>query len=933
MTQDRPIQIRGLRLHNLRNVDIDIPRGKLVVISGVSGSGKSSLAFDTLFAEGQRRYVETFSAYTRQFLERIDRPDADAIENIPPAIAIRQRATSRGSRSTVGSVTEINDYLRLLFAKIGRVFCQGCGQEVRSDTPRSAADAIDRLPAGAEYLVTFPIETPKKSKRQELARALLADGFVRAITKLGVVKLDESPLDPPADGQPLRVVVDRLIVGRSSGDRLVDSLETAFAKGNGRCHIVMAADPAEQLRFSLQWRCERCDRDYPAPEQRLFSSNNPLGACPECNGFGDVVDIDMDRVVPDRSKSLRDGAIAPWNAPAYAHELEELAALADDYNIPLDVPFEQLSPQQLELIHDGVPARKFGGLAGFFRWLERKKYKMHIRVFLGRWRTYRKCPVCHGRRLRDVALATRVGGRSIAELWALEVRAAMQFFGDLRLTPDEQAIGRVMLDQVVRRLAYLDEVGLGYLTLDRPIRTLSGGESQRVALTRALGAGLVNTLYVLDEPSIGLHDRDTHRLIEIVRRLRDSRNSVVVVEHDESFLRAADHLVDLGPGAGAAGGRIVFDGPLAELDRAAESATADFLQGRRRIATPAKRRPCAHGSIRLRGARGNNLKNIDVDFPLGLLCVVTGVSGSGKSSLVEDTLYPAVCRALKIAAPAPAEHDAIDGVGQIGDCVLVDQSPIGRSSRSNPITYIKAFDDVRRAFAETTEAKIHNFGPGHFSFNVDLGRCAACEGQGVQIIDMQFLADVSVTCPECGGLRFRREILDVKYRGKSIAEVLDMSVREAIAFFRGRTKVLEALAPLVGVGLDYLKLGQPADTLSGGEAQRLKLAGRLSSASHERTLLILDEPTTGLHAADIAKLIECFNSLLAVGHSLVVVEHNLEIIKCADWIIDLGPEAAADGGQVVASGTPEQVARTPHSHTGVHLARALDIAATSRPND
>jgi excinuclease ABC subunit A len=935
MPDDHPIRLRGLRVHNLKNVDLDIPRHRLVVVSGVSGSGKSSLAFDTLFAEGQRRYIETFSAYTRQFLERIDRPEADSIDNIPPAIAIRQRTAARNSRSTLGSVTEINDYLRLLFAKIGRVYCQGCGIEVVSDTPRSVLARLQALHPGTDCLITFPIDRVKGTSLQAIAGALRSDGFVRVVARDQIINLNESDLAAAKGCRQLRVVVDRVQTGNTAVDRIIDSLETAFAKGEGRCHVLLlvAGKPTEDAadqnswRFSRRWRCEACDRDYPEPEPRLFSSNSPLGACPTCRGFGDVIDIDMNRVVPDRTKSLREGAIAPWNVPAYAHELAELLELADDYRIPVDEPFEKLSDRHLKLIHEGVSQRKFGGLRGFFNWLERKKYKMHIRVFLSRWRSYRTCPDCHGRRLRDIALATRVAGKNIAEILALRVQHALQFFESMVLSEQEAGIGKTMIERITTRLHYLDAVGLAYLTLERPLRTMSGGEAQRVALTKALGSGLVNTLYVLDEPSIGLHERDTNRLIDVVRALRDAHNSVVLVEHDEAILRAADHLIDMGPGAGSSGGRVVFQGPLSTIDQI-QSPTADFLLGRRRISVPSGRRPTKNGWIRVRGARGHNLKSIDVAFPLGVLCLVTGVSGSGKSTLVEQTLYAGLSERLHKSVETPAQHDGIDGSDHIEDVVLVDQNPIGRTSRSNPVTYVDAFAEIRRAFAESTDARIHNFGPGHFSFNVEGGRCSACQGQGVQIIDMQFLADISVTCPECDGLRYRKEILGVKYRGKNIAEVLDMPVGEAISFFRGRTKVGEALAPLVAVGLDYLKLGQPADTLSGGEAQRLKLAAQLAKTTRGRTLIILDEPTTGLHSADIARLVGCCSALLDVGHSLIVVEHNLEFIQCADWVIDLGPEAADEGGRVIGSGTPEAIAAMPDSHTGRYLRAMLDQRRT-----
>ena len=926
MATHREIHIRKLRVHNLKAIDLDLPLGKLVVLSGVSGSGKSSLAFDTLFAEGQRRYIETFSAYTRQFLERIDRPDADSIENIPPAVAIRQRNTSRSSRSTVGSITEINDYLRLLFAKIGRVLCAGCGQQIRIETAGSVTDFIERLPADTEYLITFPIAFAGPRTLRSVTAALQADGFVRIYSAGRIVNLNQSAGIRPPKGEPIRVIVDRLRARRTGRERILDSVETALAKGDGRCDLLLRTDDQtrEIIRFSRHWRCEPCDRDYPEPQPRLYSFNHPLGACPECRGFGDVIDIDMDLVVPDKSKSIRDGAIAPWNSPAYEHELYELLDLADDYGIPVDVPYSKLSPRQLKLIREGVSERQFGGLRGFFRWLERKKYKMHIRVFLSRWRGYRTCPTCQGQRLSAHALATWVGEKNIAEISALEVSDAVRFFDTLDLTDHERTVAKVMLQQIQQRLGYLDQVGLRYLTLNRPARTLSGGEAQRVALTKALGAGLVNTLYVLDEPSIGLHQRDTHRLIAILHGLRDTRNSVVVVEHDEAILRAADELIDLGPGAGQAGGRIVYQGPLDQLDGASESVTAQFLQRKRSIRLPAQRRPRERGWIELSGARGNNLKDIQVAFPLGVLCVVSGVSGSGKSTLVRDTLYPALCQRLGKAGPKPAPHNDLCGAEQIRDCVLVDQGPIGRSSRSNPATYVKAFDEIRRALASSLEARIRNFGPGHFSFNVEGGRCTACEGQGVQLIDMQFLADVSITCPECAGLRYRKEILEVKYRGRNIAEVLDMSIQQAFAFFRGNRKIQKCLAPLLNVGLGYLRLGQPATTLSGGEAQRLKLAGHLAATKQKPTMLILDEPTTGLHPADILQLLDCFAALLGTGHSLLVVEHNMDVIKSADWIIDLGPEAAGDGGKVVGCGTPEQIAKRARSHTGRYLAEVLN---------
>jgi excinuclease ABC subunit A len=691
--------------------------------------------------------------------------------------------------------------------------------------------------------------------------------------------------------------------------------------------LVIDGRPWRRISFSTQLACEDCNLEYPEPEPRLYSFNSPLGACPQCEGFGNVIDIDMELIVPDPGKTLRDGAIAPWNSPAYQHELEELLALAADHGLPVDVPFRQLEPRHLELIRNGVPERDFGGLRGFFAWLERRKYKMHIRVFLSRWRSYRPCPACGGTRLRPESLATRIGGKNIAEVSAIKIADALEFFRTLPLSDWQRQVGRMMLEQVQARLGYLDAVGLGYLTLDRTLRTLSGGEVRRVALTAALGSSLVNMLYVLDEPSIGLHPRDIRRLIGAIQGLRDRGNTVVVVEHEEAIIRAADQAIEIGPGAGERGGRIVFQGTPQQMEASPDSLTGDYLAGRRGIGASGRRRQPDHGWIRLAGARGNNLTNITVEFPLGLLCVVTGVSGSGKSTLVQDTLYPALCRRLRKDSPKPLDFDDIYGDGQIDDAIMVDQSPIGRSPRSNPVTYLKAFDEIRTVFAETVEARTRNYTAGHFSFNADLGRCNGCSGEGHVQIDMQFLADVYMKCPMCNGTRYRDEILDVTYRGRNIADVLEMTVREAFTFFRGRPKVQARLKRLIDVGLDYVRLGQPANTLSGGEAQRLKLAGYMSSARRGRCLFLLDEPTTGLHFSDIVQLLDCFDALLAVGHSLIVVEHNLQLIKAADYLIDLGPGPADEGGRVVVQGTPEMVANSPPSITGRFLSEVLRESA------
>ncbi len=940
----RLITLRGVAVHNLKHIDLDIPHRRLVVLCGLSGSGKTSLALDTLYAEGQRRYIDSFSAYTRQFLERLEKPAAERIEGIPPAIAVTHKNASRSSRSTVGTTTETSDYLRLLFAKIGHVFCWQCGDEVRRHTPQSVAEELARLSEGTRYLVSFAVQ-PAAGQQRGLWPAFQEEGFIRAIVGERLVNLADEPWSEALEASSsagVFVVVDRLTAGAVSNERLRDSLETAFTKGRGRAQVFIDMRPGasaaavlagttfrldgedwRQLAFSTEFRCERCGFDYPLPEPRLYSFNSPLGACPECEGFGNVIDLDMDLIVPDPAKSLKDGAIAPWNTPAYAHELEELLALAGDYGLGVDVPYRELSEDERRLIVEGVPERNFGGLKGFFAWLERRKYKMHLRVFLSRWRSYRPCPACGGARLRREALASRIGGKNIAEISAMKIQDALKFFRGLELPDWERQVARIMLDQAQARLKYLVDVGLGYLTMDRVLRTLSGGEAQRVALTSALGSSLVNMLYVLDEPSVGLHPRDIDRLIGAIGSLRDRGNSVVVVEHEEAMIRSADQVIEIGPGAGERGGEVVFQGTPEELLTSPRSITGDFLSGRRGIAPVVKRRVPNHGWIRLAGARGNNLQNITVEFPLGLLCLVTGVSGSGKSTLVQDTLYPALCRRMRKDAAKPYEYDDVYGDGQLDDVILVDQSPIGRSPRSNPVTYIKAFDEIRSVFAETVEARTRNYDAAHFSFNIDGGRCSACQGDGFIAIDMQFLADVFMKCGQCGGRRYRKEILDVKYRGRNIAEVLDMTVREAFTFFRGQTKVQARLKRLIDVGLDYLRLGQPANTLSGGEAQRLKLAAYLSATRRGRSLFILDEPTTGLHFQDVVQLLDCFEALINVGHSLIVVEHNLQLMKAADYIVDLGPGAADEGGRLVAQGTPEAVARSKESVTGRFVAKAL----------
>lgn len=942
------IELRSVAVHNLRNIDLDIPREKLVVVCGVSGSGKTSLALDTLYAEGQRRYIESFSAYTRQFLERLDKPDAERIDGIPPAIAVTHKTRTRSSRATVGTSTEVVDYLRLVYAKIGQIFCVGCGRRIRSDSPDSAAGVTAQLVDHCRFMITFPVPISPGDSLESVRQSLREDGFVRWIVGQTVRNLDaQEPGENVTPPKRVHVVVDRLAAGVSEPARIRDSFETAMAKGDGACHCWIDADSTtdtpvgviesndarapervrlddkvwQRISINRHWACEECDREYPPPEPNLFSFNGPLGACPECEGFGNLMDIDMDLVVPDPTKSISEGAIAPWNTPAYRHELDELLELASDFGIPVDEPFRNLATDHTTLIQNGVPERDFGGLAGFFNWLERRKYKMHIRVFLSRWRSYRVCGVCKGDRLNSDALAARVGDNNMAELCKLRIDQARQVLRELDLSTSEQAIGGMLLDQVQTRLGFLEAVGLGYLSLDRPMRTLSSGEAQRVSLTSALGSSLVNMLYVLDEPSVGLHPDDVQRLTASILSLRDRGNSVIMVEHDAAMIRLADHVVEIGPGAGADGGDVVFEGSPQHMCQDESSLTGDYLTGRRGVSVPEQRRESAHGWLKLSGAKGHNLKNVQVEFPLGVLCLVTGVSGSGKSTLVEQTLYPALCRRKHKDVFKPEPYGDVVGDGQIEDIVLIDQSPIGRSPRSNPVTYIKAFDAIRSVFAETLAARTHNYKASHFSFNVDGGRCTACKGDGHIQIDMQFLADVMMKCGQCGGSRYRREILNVTYRGRSIADVLAMTAREAFTFFRGQTKVQAKLKQLLDVGLDYLPLGQAANTLSTGEAQRLKLAGYLSSPRRGRTLFIMDEPTTGLHFADIVQLLDCFDALNNVGHSLIVVEHNPQMMLAADYIIDLGPGAADDGGRIVTQGTPEQVSRSEASPTGRLLAK------------
>ena len=920
--------IRGARVNNLKNISLDLPRNALIVVTGVSGSGKSSLAFDTIYAEGQRRYVESLSSYARQFLERMEKPDVDLIQGISPAIAIEQKTTSRNPRSTVATTTEIYDYCRLLFGRIGRTICPACGTEVRRDTVSSTVDRLLMEPDGTKVVITFPMHEHSGRSLQEEVAVLKQRGFFRLSKNGLVIDTEREPVSGKTK-KGFSVVVDRLVLRLGDGElrtRLADSVQTAFSEGDG---YVMAEFPdrASSVRFTQHRECPNDGTKFEAPDPRMFSFNNPVGACPECQGFGRSMGIDLDLVVPDPAKSLRQGAILPWTSPRGREYQLDLLRNGAKHGIPLDVPWRDLSLLHRDLVVQG--AEGFDGVHDFFRSIEKRSYKLHYRVFLSRYRGYTTCSSCQGSRLRADALHIQVGGKTIHDVVRMTIDAANDFFASIDLTPYEHEVARRIVEEIRKRLRFLVQVGIGYLTLDRLSMTLSGGESQRINLATSLGSSLMGSLYVLDEPSIGLHPRDSQKLITILRSLRDLGNTVMVVEHDEEMMRAADVLVDLGPHAGESGGEIVFVGSLEELRERGQGLTAEYLSGRKQIPVPVRRRPDSESSIFIRGASENNLKSIDVRIPLQMFVCITGVSGSGKSTLVHDILYAGLQKMKGGFDGSVGKVRSIEGIEMVDRVELVDQSPIGRSPRSNPITYIKVFDLIRDLLASSPAAKVKGFKPGHFSFNVPGGRCETCEGDGVQRIEMQFLADLYLTCESCKGKRFKQEVLDIRFRGRNIDDILRMTVTEAIAFFAdapvGR-RVAKRLTVLADVGLGYLRLGQPATTLSGGEAQRIKLAHHLTASDEGGNgLFIFDEPTTGLHLDDIATLLRCFEALLQAGHSLVVIEHNLHVIKSADFVIDLGPEAGEGGGEVVVTGTPEEVARHARSHTGRFLREVLGV--------
>jgi excinuclease ABC subunit A len=918
------IRIVGARQNNLKDLSLDFPLNELMVISGVSGSGKSSLAFDTLYAEGQRRYVESFSAYARQFLERMDKPQVERVEGIPPAIAIDQSNPVKNSRSTVGTMTELTDHIRLLFAKIGQLHCRQCDRPVERSNASEIVTSLLQGHVGQTVLISFPYYRPGKQKLDLMRRDLQRLGFTRLWVDGKVVRFDTDTV-PDTLGTTVEVVVDRTAVQSDRRARLVDSLEQALRFGQGL--VIVRPSDGDVLKFSQQLHCPHCDITYRDPAPNLFSFNSPLGACETCQGFGRTIDVDLDLVIPDPRKSIQEGAIKPWSTQATRYERRMLLEFCTKQDIPLNVPFAQLSETHKQYIINGH--KDFEGIREWFRWVESRSYRMHVRIFLAKYRSYVTCTVCHGSRLKAEALHTRISGKHIAEVYAMSVGTAWAFFQNLAETYQHDRAIDLLLREICSRLQYLVDVGLEYLTLDRQSRTLSGGEVQRVNLTTAIGSSLVNTLYILDEPSIGLHPRDSRRLVQILHNLKANQNTIVVVEHDPEIIRESDRILDLGPGAGERGGEVVYFGAPAGILREKRSLTGQYLAGKRAIPVPSRRRqPRAGYAITVRGASQNNLKHIDVTVPLGLLVCVTGVSGSGKSTLVHEVLYNGLQKARGIAVGVPGTSRAIEGGEHLDEVVMVDQSPIGRTPRANPVTYVKAYDHIRRLFAATLAARERDFTASTFSFNAPGGRCESCQGSGFEKVEMQFLSDIFVLCPDCEGARFRPEVLEVTYKGKTIADVLRLTVTEALDFFRETAAIPAALRPLAEVGLDYIRLGQPLNTLSGGESQRLKLASHMTLSGQAKRLLIFDEPTTGLHFEDIRKLLGAFERLLAQGHSVLVIEHNMEVIKSADYLIDLGPEGGEAGGTIVASGTPEEVSQCAQSYTGQFLRRYLQGDAT-----
>lgn len=930
---DDNIIIKGARVNNLKNVDVEIPRNKLTVITGLSGSGKSSLAFDTLYAEGQRRYVESLSAYARQFLGRMAKPECDKIQGIPPAIAIEQKVNTRNPRSTVGTSTEIYDYMRLLFGRIGITYSPVSGAEVKKHTIEDVLKAATSYPEGTRIAITTPVKPVEGRKLSTQLEIYLKGGYTRMVRDgkefVNIAELVQMPVIDQGSSD-YELLIDRLTVAHEGDDlsRLADSVETAFFEGNHHATLLVWEADGNVSRHEFSNLFEADGMTFTEPSEMMFNFNNPYGACPRCEGFGRTVGIDEQLVVPDPSLSVYDDAVVCWRGEKMSEWKRACIHAAPSASFPIHKPYSELTDAQKDFLWHGNGT--FTGIDGFFKMVEENLYKIQYRVMLARYRGKTICPECHGTRLRHDASYVKVGGRSITELVTMPVTELSEFFRDLELTERQQAIASRILLEITNRLDFLIDVGLGYLTLDRLSATLSGGESQRINLATSLGSSLIGSLYILDEPSIGLHTRDTERLISVLRKLQSIGNTVVVVEHDEEIMRAADHIIDVGPDAGTGGGRIVYQGPADRLSEAtAESYTARYLSGELKIDTPRRRRRWKD-YIEVVGAREHNLKNIDVRFPLEAMTVVTGVSGSGKSTLVRDILYRALMRQIGEAADAPGLHTALRGdIHRISAVEFVDQNPIGRSTRSNPATYLKAYDEIRRLFADQQGARQMGFGPGYFSFNTEGGRCEECKGEGTITIEMQFMADITIPCEECHGQRFKRDVLDIRYRGKNINDVLDMTIDEAIAFFNesdGATekKIVRRLLPLQQVGLGYVKLGQSSSTLSGGENQRVKLAYYLAMDKPRPTMFIFDEPTTGLHFHDIGTLMKSFDRLISMGHTVVIIEHNLDVVKCADHVIDIGPEGGDAGGQLVVAGTPEQVAACEASYTGKFLREKLE---------
>jgi excinuclease ABC subunit A len=936
---DEPIRIRGARQNNLKGFDLDIPRRKIVVVTGPSGSGKSSLALDTLFAEGQRRYVESLSTYAKQFLDRMEKPLVDSIEGLAPAVAIEQKNHTQSSRSTVGTATEVYDYLRLLFARVGHTHCPECDRQVRPDTVTTAVDRVLQLPAGTRFMVTFPLRFSERIQHVGVVDNLMAMGFVRCLADGRLLDFgDGGETDAKSLGadlvecQEALVIVDRLVAGPDMRERLADSVQTSFHEGEGECFVVLASPEldGDRLAFTEHFRCpDHPEVTYPEPTPQLFSFNSPYGSCPECSGFGATLEYDVGLIVRNPRRSLDEGVVEPWSKPRYRKERDRLRAFARDRGVSLYTPWDELDDDFRETVLHGPGKKKsFRGVIPFLCSKENKRYKQYIRVFLRQYQSPVVCRSCGGARVRSEALRVRVGGSTIGAVSNHPLEELQGWLAGLNLRDMESRIAETILRELESRVGFLVEVGLGYLTLARQTRTLSGGEAQRITLANSLGSRLVDTLYVLDEPTVGLHPCDTAALLSLLERLRDVGNTVVVVEHDPQAMRAADHVVELGPAAGEKGGEVVFEGPPAELERAG-TATGRYLSGQSDAPLPDRRRKVDGVTLALRGASLHNVREVDIDVPLGALTVVTGVSGSGKSTLVHDILFRALERELRGGETSAKAHlgeaigsyDTLAGVTSIEDVVLVDQSPLGRTPRSNPVTYIKAWDEVRRVFAAQPLARERNYGAGTFSFNTPGGRCEACKGCGHVEIEMVFMADVFVVCEVCGGTRFMPEVLEVKFRERSISQVLELTVDEAIRFFLREDRLGKILWQIQQVGLGYLRLGQPATTLSGGEAQRLKIARELAGAAGKkgRKLYLLDEPTTGLSGDDVRKLLRVLNRLLDAGHTVLIIEHNLDVIKNADWVIDMGPGAGHRGGEVVAMGRPEDVARVPESVTGRYL--------------